>query len=131
MKFRKLFPLVVVAVFAAPSITLAQQSELPLAIGDTVEFSIDLDDFSGAWIGTVHEVKNPRACIFVVHDKIIRLDMFSMGIRFPDSFELKKHSAADGTETIDAAVLREHGIDCIETHPTPHPNYLHPKDDGT
>jgi hypothetical protein len=105
----------------------AQESELGLAVGDTVEFAIEGDDFSGAWIGTVHEVKNPRSCVFVVHDKILRGDAFSMGIRFPDDFQLTKHSSSEGTTIISASILKEHGIDCIETHPTPHPNYLHPK----
>lgn len=38
----------------------AQESDLGLAVGDTVEFPIEGDEFSGAWIGTVHEVKNAR-----------------------------------------------------------------------
>ena len=108
----------------------AQESDLGLAVGDTVEFAIEGDDFSGAWIGTVHEVKNPRSCVFVVHDKILRGEAFSMGSRFPDDFQLTKHSSREGTTVISASTLKEHGIDCIETHPTPHPSYLHPKDEA-
>lgn len=114
----------------SPSTALAQEFTFPVAIGDTVEFAVDLGEYSGAWIGTVHEVKNPRDCIFVVHDKILRGDVFSMGIRFPDTFVLQVHSASDGTRTVDARTLREHGIDCIETHRTPEPLYLNPKEDG-
>lgn len=120
----------VAGVLAGPGQAWAQESELGLAIGDTVEFAIDLEDFSGAWIGTVHEVKNPRGCVFVVHDKILRGDMFSMGIRFSDEFQLQKHSSSNGTTVISATTLKQHGIDCIETHPAPHPNYLHPKDEA-
>jgi len=108
----------------------AQESELDLAIGDTVEFAIEGDDFSGAWIGTVHEIKNPRNCVFVVHDKILRGKAFSLGIRFPDDFQLTNHSSSEGTTIITASKLKERGIDCIETHPTSHPNYLHPKDEA-
>lgn len=101
----------------------------PLSVGDTVQFSANYgDDFVGEWIGTVREVKNPRGCVFVVHSKILRGKMFSMGLRFSDDFEITKHSGA-GSTTIDGATLRRHGIDCIETHPTADPRYITPEDD--
>lgn len=116
---------------ATPVSAFAQDADaLPLAVGDTVQFSIDPgEDFFGEWVGTVRELRNPHGCVFIVHSKIVRGDIFSMGVRFPDDFELTKHSSA-GPTIIDAAMLRRHGIDCIETHPTADPTYLTPTSDA-
>ena len=128
MKARGLFltAMGVVAMTILPRAAHCQGSEMPLAIGDSVKFAISGDNWSGAWTGSVYEVKNQRNCFFVVHSRILDGDMFSFGMRFPDDFKVTKYLPDGGIEEISAAELREHGIECVETHPTPERTYLLP-----
>ena len=127
MKAPVLFLAGVVAAMSLPQAALGQDSDLPLSIGDSVKVTIWEDDWSGAWTGSVYEVKNQRNCFFVVYSHLLDGDMSSFGLDLPDYLTVTRYLADGSTEKITTPDLRQHGIECVEVNPTPERPYLLPE----
>ena len=94
----------------------------PLAIGDSVRFELNLDFGLTQWTGIVREIKNPRNCLFVQGGPEGPSDL--MGIAMPISERFLVEVLAPRAHHARGEKLLEHGIECVEIHPSALPMYL-------
>ncbi len=119
--------LLVAVLLLLPGSSSGQETDAPLAQGDSVRFSLDLEEGPATWTGVVREVKNPRDCVFVLV-RSYDSEVFSLGVKFTDSFEIERLNPTPTVLT--AAALRSQGISCVEAHVREDPIYLNPKADA-
>lgn len=94
------------------SVRQDQTTELPLAVGDSVSFTISQIRDSVAWTGVVCEVKNARGCLSLGRTSLTASRSSTIRVVVPDQFRLE--SLSEESFVVTGKQLHEHGIKCLE-----------------